>query len=61
MENINSENVVSHVQRLYGFVKNLATNHNKIVDHLKEIHKNVKVLHGNVKQLRDTIMKDQEK
>jgi len=54
-ETVTSENVVSHVQKLYNFVGALARNHNKIVEHLTDIHKNVKVLHENVKSLKSTI------
>lgn len=55
MSEITSENVKSHIQTLYNFVGVLARNHNKIVEHLTDIHKNVKALHENVKSLKTTL------
>ncbi len=54
-ETITHENAPSHIQRLYNFVGVLAKNHNKIVDHLKDIHKNVGDLQENVKSIKETI------
>lgn len=60
-ETITSENAPSHIQKLYHYVGVLARNHNQIIDHLKEIHKNVTGLHQNVKALRETIKTDPAK
>lgn len=54
-ETVTAENAVSHIQKLYNYVGILARNHNKIVEHLTDIHKNVKALHENVKSLKSTI------
>jgi len=55
MSEITSENAVGHIQKLYNYVGILARNHNKIVEHLTDIHKNVKALHENVKSLKATV------
>lgn len=55
MSEITQENAPSHIQKLYHYVGVLARNHNKIVDHLTDIHKNVKSLHENLKSLRGTL------
>lgn len=60
-EPITHENAPTHIQRLYNFVGALAKNHNKIVDHLNDIHKNVNVLHENVKSLHNTVKTMQNK
>ena len=52
---ITKENAPGHIQRLYNFVGVLAKNHNKIVDHLKDIHKNVTELQKNVSELKQTV------
>ena len=54
-EAVTAENAVGHIQKLYNYVGILARNHNKIVEHLTDIHKNVKALHENVKSLKATI------
>ena len=54
-EQITHANAPTHIQRLYGFVGHLAQNHNKIVDHLTDLHKNVTALQQNVRALRQTV------
>ena len=54
-EQITHANAPTHIQRLYHFVGNLAQNHNKIVDHLTDLHKNVTALQQNVRALRQTV------
>jgi len=61
MSEITSENAPSHIQKLYNYVGILARNHNKIVEHLTDIHKNVKALHENVKSLKTTLGSDGQK
>lgn len=60
MEDVNSSNIVSHVKTLYGFVKKLADNHDEIVTHIKNIHKNVNSINDSVKQLRETVNKPKQ-
>lgn len=59
MSEITHANAPTHIQRLYHFVGNLAQNHNKIVDHLTDLHKNVTALQQNVRALRQTVSTQQ--
>ena len=55
MSEITQENAPGHIQKLYHYVRAIARNHNKIVDHLKKISDNVTELQGNVKAIRENI------
>lgn len=56
-ETITHQNAPSHIQRLYHYVSAIANNHNKIVGHLKDIHKNITDLQKNVREIKKTIQK----
>ena len=47
--------VMDHINKLYNYVGVLADNHNKIVTHLHQIHKNVSDLRDNVHALKQTV------
>lgn len=55
MSEITNENATSHIQKLYHYVGVIAKNHNQILEHLKDIHKNVTDLHKNVKEIQKSI------
>lgn len=38
---VTETNVVQHVNKIYGLIKHLSDNHNKIVEHVKNIHKSL--------------------
>ena len=61
MSEITHQNAPGHIQTLYHYVSALAKNHNKIIDHVKNIHGSLKALHGNVKDLADTVNKATQK
>lgn len=46
----------SHIQNLYHYVGIIAQNHNKIVGHLNDLHKNVSALHENVRAIKNTLL-----
>jgi hypothetical protein len=54
-DTITHENAPSHIQRLYNYIGVIAKNHNKIVDHLNDIHKNVGALQENVRAIKNTV------
>ena len=38
---VTETNVVQHVNKIYGLIKHLSDNHNKIVEHVKNMHKSL--------------------